>query len=373
MLLSLIEDTSPEWQDKFLSYKDLKEQLKLIYANKLQRGECFVNLLGNEIDNFNTFFIEKEKDYIIQLKVLRDSITEIRESEELMRVGTDLVDLHGQMILLENYSALNYIQFSFASRAGILRVVTCHNFATSNTTSRCAIQKCGLRSSLADSSSQTKSQAAQLWLLLIISFILFVFLNSNQLQPIIMQLIHGSDLKSEQGSFLLEGVFVKFSFDIQFKLSEIFNLYVNAFKECEALLSSLLSQNEPSKAPEGEGSTGGGSSEGVTGGSSSRVEELAKMKNPSKAVPGGEGSSERLTSVAKDLSEIQNTCIKTPGGERSSGVEDAEEFVEMDNMGSMYLKVTKSALNVLQEISPVDVITSSGLKYCSDLERILYC
>ncbi|KAG5599237.1 hypothetical protein H5410_030607 [Solanum commersonii] len=42
-------------------------------------------------------------------RVLRDSIAEIRESEELMRVGRDLVDLHGQMVLLVNYSALNYI------------------------------------------------------------------------------------------------------------------------------------------------------------------------------------------------------------------------------------------------------------------------
>ncbi|WMV32855.1 hypothetical protein MTR67_026240 [Solanum verrucosum] len=121
-------------------------------------------------------------------------------------------------------------------------------------------------------------------------------------------------------------------------------------KECMTMLSSLLSQNEPSKAPEGEGSSGGGRSEGVTGGSSSRVGELAKTKNPSKAVPGGEGSSVRVTSVAEDLSEIQNPCNKTPGGERSSGVKDAEELVEMDNMGSMYLKVTKSALKVLQEM-----------------------
>lgn len=43
------------------------------------------------------------------MQVLRDSIAEIRSSEELMRVGRDLVDLHGQMVLLENYSALNYI------------------------------------------------------------------------------------------------------------------------------------------------------------------------------------------------------------------------------------------------------------------------
>ncbi|XP_049410611.1 SPX domain-containing protein 2-like [Solanum stenotomum] len=74
--------------------------------------------------------------------------------------------------------------------------------------------------------------------------------------------------------------------------SDVLNKLV---KECKTMLSSLLSQNEPSKAPEGEGSSGG-------------------------------------------------------GGERSSGVKDAEELVEMDNMGSMYLKVTKSALKVLQEM-----------------------
>ncbi|MCD9561495.1 hypothetical protein HAX54_020622 [Datura stramonium] len=77
MLMTLIEQGAlPDWQDKFLSYKDLKKQLKLIY--------------------------------LIKGKVLRDSVVGIRSSEELMRVGRDLVDLHGQMVLLENYSALNY-------------------------------------------------------------------------------------------------------------------------------------------------------------------------------------------------------------------------------------------------------------------------
>lgn len=74
--MSLTEQTLPEWQEKFLSYKDLKKQLKLIYPNKWPRLDDdgkevndFVNLLEKEIDKFNTFFIEKEEDYIIQLKV----------------------------------------------------------------------------------------------------------------------------------------------------------------------------------------------------------------------------------------------------------------------------------------------------------------
>ncbi|XP_059292739.1 SPX domain-containing protein 1-like [Lycium barbarum] len=129
ILKAHIEETLPEWQDKFLSYKDLKKELKLIYPQpkdgdnnrpkKRQRLDDddgvtkevndFVKLLEEEIDKFNSFFVEKEEDYIIQLKVLKERVAEMRKSnEEVIRVGRDVVDLHGEMVLLENYSALNY-------------------------------------------------------------------------------------------------------------------------------------------------------------------------------------------------------------------------------------------------------------------------
>lgn len=101
----LIEDTLPEWRDKFLSYKDLKKQLKLIYPkdgdkppNKRPRLEAvmvastdrkdgeyrreesggevmkevidFVRLLEDEMEKFNSFIVEKEEDFVIQWKVL---------------------------------------------------------------------------------------------------------------------------------------------------------------------------------------------------------------------------------------------------------------------------------------------------------------
>ncbi|MCE3216776.1 hypothetical protein HAX54_007999 [Datura stramonium] len=288
MLMTLIEQTLPDWQDKFLSYKDLKKQLKLIYPNKGQRLDDgidgkevndFVNLLEKEIDKFNSFFIEKEEDYIIQLEVLRDSVVGIRSSEELMRVGRDLVDLHGQMVLLENYSALNY--------TGLVKILKKYDKRTGALIRLPVIQK------------------------------------------------------------VLEEPF--FKIDVLNKL----------VKECETMLSSLFSQNEPSKAPEGEGSSGGGSSGGDIGGISSRVddaEELAETENLPKA-PGGEvsirdGSSEGGNLVAEDpedLAEIEDLS-RTPGGEGSTGVKDPEEFAEIENKGSMYLKLTKSALRVLQEI-----------------------
>ncbi|XP_066378223.1 SPX domain-containing protein 1-like [Miscanthus floridulus] len=132
-----IVETLPEWRDKFLSYKDLKKRLKLIGAgNGAERqpkrarrddaGEAdasvaaaamtpeeaeFMRLLEAELDKFNSFFVEKEEEYIIRQKELQDRVARAagRESkEELMRVRKEIVDFHGEMVLLENYSALNY-------------------------------------------------------------------------------------------------------------------------------------------------------------------------------------------------------------------------------------------------------------------------
>ncbi|XP_059461350.1 SPX domain-containing protein 1-like [Corylus avellana] len=133
ILSSLIEETLPEWRDKFLSYKDLKKQLKLIYPkeeeeehrNKRRRldpesdgPDCapsrevvdFVRLLEVEIDKFNAFFVDKEEEYVIRLKELQDKIANAEDSDEdLMQIWRTLADFHGEMVFLLNYSALNYI------------------------------------------------------------------------------------------------------------------------------------------------------------------------------------------------------------------------------------------------------------------------
>lgn len=93
-LSNQIEETLPEWRDKFLSYKDLKKRLKLIKprdksddddsnrpAKRPRIEDCttdsglskeeidFVELLEQEVEKFNSFFVEKEEEYIIKLKV----------------------------------------------------------------------------------------------------------------------------------------------------------------------------------------------------------------------------------------------------------------------------------------------------------------
>lgn len=72
-----IEQTLPEWRDKFLSYKNLKKQLKIMCPKdastppKLDAYQVhhFLCLLQVEIDKFNTFFVNQEEEYIIKWKV----------------------------------------------------------------------------------------------------------------------------------------------------------------------------------------------------------------------------------------------------------------------------------------------------------------
>ncbi|XP_009591083.1 SPX domain-containing protein 1-like [Nicotiana tabacum] len=139
-LSNQIEETLPEWRDKFLSYKDLKKKLKLIEQKKsaaaaadegvrvakkmkLAAGDFagsqkvvmteaevdFVNLLEDELEKFNSFFVEKEEEYIITLKELQDRVAKAKDrNDEIIKIRREIVDFHGEMVLLENYSALNY-------------------------------------------------------------------------------------------------------------------------------------------------------------------------------------------------------------------------------------------------------------------------
>ncbi|XP_022730617.1 SPX domain-containing protein 2-like [Durio zibethinus] len=138
-LSNQIEETLPEWRDKFLSYKGLKKKLKLIepksgerpnkrlrldensgnvvdagdkvaVGDGMSREETdFIKLLEDELEKFNMFFVEKEEEYIIRLKELQDSVAKAKDSnEEMIKIRKEIVDFHGEMVLLENYSALNY-------------------------------------------------------------------------------------------------------------------------------------------------------------------------------------------------------------------------------------------------------------------------
>ncbi|XP_039124581.1 SPX domain-containing protein 3-like [Dioscorea cayenensis subsp. rotundata] len=118
-----IEDTIPEWRDKFLAYKDLKKLVRLMSitpssSTDLKVEEEFIHLLNSEIEKFNGFFMEQEEEFIIRLRELKERIQSVistahEQSEavyaaEMWRLRKDIVNFHGEMVLLENYSSINY-------------------------------------------------------------------------------------------------------------------------------------------------------------------------------------------------------------------------------------------------------------------------
>ncbi|KAL1368866.1 SPX domain-containing protein 3 [Arachis hypogaea] len=133
-----IQDSLPEWRDKFLSYKELKKLVKLILAAPTRRNESwrgrnesleygkaesdFVYLLDIEIDKFNGFFMEQEEEFVIRHENLKQKIKRVVDlwgpngihpseenyKEEMEKIRKAIVDFHGEMVLLVNYSNINY-------------------------------------------------------------------------------------------------------------------------------------------------------------------------------------------------------------------------------------------------------------------------
>jgi hypothetical protein len=54
------------------------------------------------------------------------SAVEMGSAEELLRVRKEIVDFHGEMVLLENYSALNYTGEHALPCRALFLVTTCH-------------------------------------------------------------------------------------------------------------------------------------------------------------------------------------------------------------------------------------------------------
>ncbi|XP_042442707.1 SPX domain-containing protein 4-like isoform X2 [Zingiber officinale] len=134
-----LDETLPEWRDKFLAYKTLKKLIKHLpqppplpemqdeplnpaaAAPPLVVLEAwFVRILDEELEKFNDFYVDKEEDFVIRLQELKERIERIRTSrnrafsserefsEEMLEIRKAFVTIHGEMVLLKNYSSLNF-------------------------------------------------------------------------------------------------------------------------------------------------------------------------------------------------------------------------------------------------------------------------
>ncbi|XP_021911863.1 SPX domain-containing protein 4 [Carica papaya] len=152
-----LEETLPEWRDKFLCYKLLKKLLKnlptatinvrslpphpsfppiqpedAVHSHRdpgiagsrpsVDLQDWFVRILNEELEKFNDFYVDKEEEFVIRLQELKEKIERAKEksgrasislsesefSEEMMDIRKDSVTIHGEMVLLKNYSSLNF-------------------------------------------------------------------------------------------------------------------------------------------------------------------------------------------------------------------------------------------------------------------------
>ncbi|CAL0299033.1 unnamed protein product [Lupinus luteus] len=128
-----LEETIPEWRDKFLCYKPLKkllnQNLPTTNIHLLHPQAWFLRILNQELEKFNDFYVDKEEDFVIRFQELKERIERLKEkrshgemctcdcefSEEMMDIRKDLVTIHGEMVLLKNYSSLNF--------AGLIKIL----------------------------------------------------------------------------------------------------------------------------------------------------------------------------------------------------------------------------------------------------------
>ncbi|KAL6650113.1 hypothetical protein ACP70R_014337 [Stipagrostis hirtigluma subsp. patula] len=112
-----IEESLPEWRSQFLNYKELKRRVNAVSspAPYPAADADFLALLNAEVDKFNTFFLEQEEEFIIRQRELQERIERAAEAKpapaaeaEIARIRREVVDFHGEMVLLLNYSSINY-------------------------------------------------------------------------------------------------------------------------------------------------------------------------------------------------------------------------------------------------------------------------
>ncbi|GJP36588.1 hypothetical protein CLOM_g21079 [Closterium sp. NIES-68] len=165
------EGTLPGWRGKFLRYKELKKRLKTISSESPERElegaehpldlcdgssdsivrrallsgpseDPFVQLLLSELDRFNDFFADKEEEFVIRMHTIKQRIAnevpqrsapdgtlqgfllDAADSAGVNCIRRAIVALHGEMVLLENYSSLNYM--------GLVKIVKKHDKRTSH-------------------------------------------------------------------------------------------------------------------------------------------------------------------------------------------------------------------------------------------------
>lgn len=109
----------PEMQSLFVSYKQLKKQLKrLPYKDELnaehdvqtltEEENKFVAALSETLHQMNEIFLEKEENSVIKVERLESDFAASTTPEQLNELHKEFVDFHGEVLLLVHWSILAY-------------------------------------------------------------------------------------------------------------------------------------------------------------------------------------------------------------------------------------------------------------------------
>nr|WJL93857.1 SPX domain-containing protein 6 [Saccharum hybrid cultivar] len=119
-----IEQSLPEWRDQFLRYKELKRCVKALsgVCPPLPAEEAeFVAEVEAETEKINALFLDQEEEFIIRHRELQNDIKRAldrravgavapaQHEAEVAAIRREIVNFHGVMVLLLNYSSINYI------------------------------------------------------------------------------------------------------------------------------------------------------------------------------------------------------------------------------------------------------------------------
>jgi len=116
---STVESRMPQWRDYVINYKQLKQSLKQQLAQGTQSYQdedialAFTSVLDGQTEKVNNFFMERVEEGVILLSALQQYVEQIQRSgcaraEMRMACQRSLVTLHFQLLLLQNYVALNF-------------------------------------------------------------------------------------------------------------------------------------------------------------------------------------------------------------------------------------------------------------------------
>ncbi|XP_022724856.1 SPX domain-containing protein 1-like [Durio zibethinus] len=127
----------PDWEQKFMAYKALKKKVKLINPHS-SRGNFsdgvnnegnlptedmgFTLLLDRELDKINTFYIDKEEDYVIKFRELEIRAENLTGNEEMLEVLREILAFQSEMVMLHHFSITNF--------QGLIKIVKKHKKRT---------------------------------------------------------------------------------------------------------------------------------------------------------------------------------------------------------------------------------------------------